>query len=131
MGYTLGKNGKVALGSSQITGISSFNLETTAENEDVTAYGDSSRVRAQTFKDWNVEFSGNLDKSDAQQSTLLSQLEDGTLSAQDIRMYTNSSAYWYGSAILSGWSVNSDVGSKVNISFSFLSSGTLYYEDGV
>jgi hypothetical protein len=113
-----------------MTGISSFNLETTAENEDVTAYGDDSRTRAQTFKDWNCEFAGNLDRSDAQQASLLSQLEDGTLSAQDLRMYTATSAYWYGSAILSGWSVNSDVGSKVNISFSFLSSGTLYYEDG-
>jgi len=127
MSAYLGKNGGVRYGSTAITFIDTFDLNTTAETVETTAYGDTSRVRVQTFRDWSANFSGTLDRSDAQQAALLAQLESGTLANFDLRLYDGSTSYWYGSAVLSGWSVNSNVASKVNISFSVLSAGTLYH----
>lgn len=127
MGATLGKDGGVQIGSTSITFIDSWNLDATSETVDVTSYGDESRVRVQTFKDWTGGFSGTLDRTDAQQAALLDQFEDGTLAAVNLRLKDGASSYWYGSAVLSNMSVSSQVSDRVTVSFSFESAGTLYH----
>jgi predicted secreted protein len=127
MAATIGKDGGVRIGSTQISFIDSWSLNNTIETVDVTSYSDSTRVRKQTFKEWTADVSGTLDRSDAQQAALLDQFEDGTLAEVNLRLYTGSSAYYAGSAILSGSSIESAVADRVNVSFSFQSAGDLSY----
>ena len=127
MAATIGKDGCVRIGSTQISFIDSWSLNNTIETVDVTSYSDSTRVRKQTFKEWTADVSGTLDRSDAQQAALLDQFEDGTLAEVNLRLYTGSSAYYAGSAILSGSSIESAVADRVNVSFSFQSAGDLSY----
>jgi predicted secreted protein len=127
MAATIGKDGAVRIGSTQVTFIDTWSLNNTVETVDVTSYGDDARVRKQTFRDWTAEVSGTLDRSDAQQAALLDQFEDGTLAAVNLRLYTGSSAYYHGSAVLSGGSIESAVADRVNVSFSFQSAGSLSY----
>jgi hypothetical protein len=113
-----------------MTFMDNFEISHTMENIDVTAYGDDSRVRINTFTEWSVTCGGTLDRSDAQQAALLAQFEGGTLSTVVLNLLTSTSTYWYGSAVLSGGSIRSQVADRVSVEFSFNSSGTLYYEDG-
>lgn len=129
MAATIGKNGGVRIGSTQISFIDTWSLNSNAETVDVTSYGDEARVRKQTFRDWTAEVSGTLDRSDAQQAALLDQFEDGTLAAVNLRLYTGSSAYYAGSAVLSSASIESAVADRVNVSFSFESAGGLSFTE--
>lgn len=127
MAATIGKDGGVRIGSTQVNFIDTWSLNNTIETVDVTSYSDNTRVRKQTFRDWTAEVSGTLDRSDAQQAALLDQFEDGTLAAVNLRLYTGSSSYYGGSAIISGGSIESAVADRVNVSFSFQSAGDLSY----
>lgn len=127
MSATVGKDGGVVVSGSTVTFIDSWNLNLNSEVVDVTSYGDTARVRVQTFRDWGVDIEGTLDRSDAMQAALLDQFEDGTLAAVVIRLKTAASAYWYGSAVLRTGAVRSRVADKVSVSFSFDSAGALNY----
>ena len=127
MGAMIGKDGSVKIGTSDVGFIDSWSLTPTINTTDVTAYGDTTKVNVQTLKEWAAEVSGTLDKTDAQQAARLDQFEDGTLAAVDLRLYTGSATYWQGSAVLSGGGINSTVGDKVSVSFSFACAGDLSY----
>lgn len=130
MSATVGKDGAVKIGGSTVTFIDSWSLEHTIETVDVTSYGDEARERIQTFREWNASITGTLDRSDAQQAALLEQFESGTLTSVQLQLYTSASSYWYGSAVLSGGSVESNVADKVAINMSFQSAGQLYWDSG-
>lgn len=127
MPATIGKDGGVVVNASTVTFIDRFTLNLKSENVDVTSYGDTARVRQQTFRDWDVDIEGTLNRADAAQAALLDQFEDGTLSAVLLQLKTGASAYWYGSAVLRTGNVRSEVAGKVSVSFSFDSAGGLNY----
>lgn len=127
MAAMIGKDGSVKIGTTEVGFIDSWSLTPTINTTDVTAYGNTTKVNVQTLKEWAAEISGTLDKADAQQAALLDQFEDGTLEAVDLRLYTGSATYWQGSAVLSGGGINSTVGDKVSVSFSFACAGDLSY----
>ena len=127
MPATIGKNGGVVVNGSTVTFIDSWELGLNSETVDSTSYGDTARVRVQTFRDWTANISGTLDRSDAVQAALLDQFEDGTLAAVVLQLKTGASAYWYGSAVLKTGSVRSQVADKVSVNFSFESAGGLNY----
>lgn len=130
MAVALGKDGFVRIGSTVITKIDAFSLETATETVDITSYGDDTDVTKVTSKNWSGSFSGNFDRSDAQQAALLSQFEDGSLSDVNLQLGHAASSYWYGSATITGWSVSSARKDKVTVSFNYQSAGTLYHKDG-
>jgi len=125
MSATIGKDGAVVVDGSTVTFIDSWALNMNAETVDVTAYGDTARVRMQTFRDWSADIEGTLDRSDTMQAALLDQFEDGSLSAVQLQLKTSASAYWYGSAVLRSGSVRSRVSDRVSVLFSFDSAGGL------
>lgn len=130
MAATIGKNGGVVVNGSTITFIDEWTLSTKLDTVEVTSFGDESKVRVQTFRDWSADVRGTLDRSDAVQNALLSQFEDGALAAVVLRLKTGVSSYWQGSAILRSGSVRSQVANKVSVEFSFDGAGQLSYTAG-
>ena len=128
MSATIGKDGEVRIGSTVMAYMDTWSLNMTADVVEITAFGDTSKNRVQTFKDWTASMAGSLDRSDAQQAALLDQFEDGTLSEVQVRLYTDAgSSYWYGSAVLNSSAVGSSVSDKVTVSFDFQGSGALNF----
>jgi len=127
MSATLGKDGSILVNGSAVTFIDSWTLNLSTKNEEVTAYGDTSPVRVNVFRDWTADVSGTLDRSNAVQEALLDQFEDGTLSAVVLQLKTGVSSYWLGSAVLRSASVRSQVSTKVSVQFSFDAAGGLSY----
>lgn len=127
MGAILGKDGSVKVGAAEVGFIDSWSLTPAINTAEVTAYGDETKVNVQTLKEWSAEISGTLDTIDAQQSALLDQFEDGTLAAVVLNLYTGSATYWSGSAVLTGGGIQSTVGDKVSVSYSFACAGDLSY----
>lgn len=127
MAATMGKDGGIYRGSTLIAFMDSWTLNTTINISDTTQYGNTTKVNTQTLKEWTIEGSGTLDRSDAQQSALLGQFESGTLGAEVVRCYTGASTYWAGSGVLTSGSVGSTVGDKVTVSFSWTCAGPLSY----
>ncbi len=131
MGATVGKNGGFYVGSTLVTFIDNWSLDGTIDSVETTAFGDESKKRVPTIRDWSATVSGTLDKSDAQQAALLDQFEDGTIVAASVQLATDrGSSYWEGSAIIQGFSVNSEVVGKVSVSFSLLAADALSWTGG-
>lgn len=127
MAATVGRDGGVVVNGSTITFIDRWGLSASVGTDDVTSFGDTTQKNVQTIKSWSADIEGTLDRSNAQQAALLSQFEDGALADVVLQLKTAPSAYWYGSAVLKSATVRSAVGSKVSVSFSFMSSGKLSY----
>jgi predicted secreted protein len=127
MAATIGKNGSARIGANSIGFMDSWTLTQSVDVVDITAYGSSFHDKAQTLKDWSVEFSGTLDRSDTNQAALLDYFEDGTLGNVAIRLYTSTNTYWSGNVLISGGSVVSSVADKVTVSFSAEGNGALTY----
>ncbi len=130
MAATVGKNGGFYVGATLVPFIDSWNIDMTIGSEETTAFGDDNVKRVATIRDWSGSASGTLDRSDASQAALLDQFEDGTISPTSVRLATNrGSDYWEGSAIISGASIGSAVGSKVTVSFSLTAADALSWTE--
>ncbi len=125
MAFAMGKDGDVKIGSVTLK-LDSWSINPSFNTADVTVYGNKTKVNAQTLAEWTAEASGTLDTADAQQLALLDQFKAGAGGAAvDFRGYTGASAYFSGSAILTGSSLGSTVGDKVTVSFSLACAGDL------
>ena len=134
-GY-IGKDGDIWVNTTSSTSASTalgmmdtWTLTPSIEVVDITAYGSSSRDRAQTLRDWTVEASGTLDRSKAQQAELLAIVESGGgLMDIAVKLYattSRSTKYWGGNGLLTGCSVVSSIADKVSVSFSLSGNGAL------
>jgi len=128
---TLGKDGGVLFNGSSISFMDSFELGGDVQTVDATAYGDEAEVNLATFKNWNANVKGTLDRSNAVQAAILSQMEDGDLTTDVYQFKDGPSSYWYGSAVLRNFKIQSEVKGKVNVSFSLASAGVLMYHPAV
>lgn len=127
MARTLGKDGGVRFNGSAINFMDSFELGGDVVTVDATAYGDEAEVNLPTFKNWNASVKGTLDRSDPAQGAILSQMEDGDLTTDVYHFKAGPSSYWYGSAVLRNFKIQSEVKGKVNVSFTLASAGVLAY----
>ena len=94
---------------------------------EITAYGNSSRAYGHTLRGFTVSAAGTLDKADTKQDAVLDMFAStSTLTAVTLRMY-DSTSYWSCSAFPSGFTVNSQVGDKVAVSYNFQVTGNLTY----
>lgn len=117
MAATVGKDGKVNIGAATVAYMDTWALTPGIGTAEITGYGDSSKAFDSTLREWTVNFSGTLDRSDTDQADLMDQFEDGTLASIAIRCYTAAASYWSGNVKLTGQTVNSAVGDKVSISW--------------
>lgn len=125
MAAIMGKDGDIKIGSVTLS-LDSWTYNPTFNTADITKFGQKTKVNAQTLMEWTVEGSGTLDMADAQQAALLDQFKAGVGGAAvNVRLYTSASAYFTGSAILSGANIQSTVGDKVTVSYSFACAGTM------
>lgn len=125
MAAIMGKDGDIKIGSTTLS-LDSWTYNPTFNTADITKFGQKVKVNAQTLMEWSVEGSGTLDTADAQQAALLDQFKLGVGgTAVNVRLYTAASAYFTGSAILTGANIQSTVGDKVTVSYSFACAGIM------
>lgn len=127
MAAYMGKSGSARIAAATIAFIDSWTLNPSIDIVDITAFGSSFRARAQTLRDWSVDISGTLDRSDTEQADLLDQFEDGTLANIAIRLYTKPASYWAGNALMANGSIVSSVGDKITLALSLVCNGQLSY----
>ena len=134
MAATVGKDGKIAIGAATIAYMDTWSLNPGIGTAEITAYGNTSKAFGSTLREWTVNFSGTLDRSDTDQADLMDQFEDGTLADIAIRCYTvqnstvgGTTEYWSGNVRLTSQTVNSAVADKVSISWTGQGNGNLAY----
>jgi hypothetical protein len=122
-----GRDGYVTVGGSTVAYIDSWTMNATIGTADITAFGGTARSYEQTLRDVTVSITGTMDRSDAEQATLMDQFEDAALADVAVRLYTQSANYWSGNVRLTGMTVNSAVGDKVSITWNGAVNGVLAY----
>jgi hypothetical protein len=127
MAAYVGRDGYVTVGGSTVAYIDSWSMNASIGTADITAFGNAARVYDQTIRDVSVTFSGTMDRSDAEQATLMDQFEDAALADVAVRLYTQAANYWSGNVRVTGMTVNSAVGDKVSVTFNGVVNGALAY----
>ena len=126
MAAIMGKDGDIRIGSVTLS-LDSWTYNPSFGTADITKFGNTTKVNAQTIQDYTIEGSGTLDMADAQQAALLDQFKAGAGgSTVMVRCYTKtavSATYFVASTILSAANIQSTVGDKVTVSFSFVPAG--------
>lgn len=123
MAAVMGKDGDIKIGSVTLS-LDSWTYNPTFNTADITKYGNKTKVNAQTLMEYTIEGSGTLDTADAQQAALLDQFKLGAGgSTVMVRLYTAASAWFVASTILTAANIQSTVGDKVTVSYSFASAG--------
>jgi len=127
MAAYMGKDGYVTAGGSTVAYIDSWTLTANIGTADVTGYGSAARVYTHTIRDASASFTGTMDRSDAEQATLMDQFEDATLADVTVALYVAPATYWSGAIRLTGMTVNSAVGDKVSVTWNGAVNGALTY----
>ena len=128
MAAAVGRDGTISVAgaTSAPTYIDSWTLNGEIGVADITAFGDASRTRANTIRDWNVTCNGTLDQSNDDQlrihALVTSTSDPGNVA---LRLYDQSAAYWSGNSRLASFTINSAVADKVNITWNFQGNGIL------
>jgi hypothetical protein len=129
MAATMGRQGFVSFdGTTTAAGlIDSWSLSPAIGTAEITAYGNNSKAFVSTIKEWTVTAGGTLDKTNTQQNTIFQKLDStSAATAASLRLY-DSTSYWAGSAFITSYNVNSQVGDKVSVTFNFQGTGDLSY----
>ncbi len=130
MAATMGKNGFISINGTTVpmAFMDTWAVTPSIDTAEVTAFGNTSKVFVSTLRSWTATASGTLDRSDAQQLALLDDFEGtATSTSHGVRLYTSNSStpatYWSGSAFVTGQTVNSQIGDKVSVSWTFQGTG--------
>lgn len=127
MAAYMGKDGYVTAAGSTVAYIDSWTLNANIGTADVTGFGGTARAYVHTIRDATVSITGTMDRSDAEQATLMDQFEDATLADVAVRLYVLPATYWSGNVRVTGMTVNSAVGDKVSLTFNGNINGALSY----
>ncbi len=130
MAAYVGRNGTISItasSSGNVSYVDSWSLAPSIGTADITAYGDSAHGYAQTLRDATATITMTMDRTDTDQGTLFDQFEDATLGALAVRLYPATTEFWAGNALLTGMTVNSNVGDKVSVSMNLQFSGGISY----
>ncbi len=130
MAATMGKDGFISIDGTTIAMalMDSWSVSPSIDMAEVTAFGDASKAFVSTLRSWTASVSGTLDRSNSQQLAVLDDFEStGTSTAHGMRLYTSNSetpgTYWSGSAFVTSQVINSQVGDKVSVSWTFQGTG--------
>lgn len=141
MAPRMGKDGFICFASSSTGGaayttekptyIDTWSIDGQNAIVDVTAFGNTSVARLPTLRGWTATASGTLDNAttelQAQHLLMMLASTSGVLTNVYLRIYENTTSYWQGRPMLTGISMNSQVGDKVGVTYNFQGSSALTY----
>lgn len=127
MAAYVGKDGYVTVGGSTVAYLDQWSLNASVGTAEITAFGNTARAYDHTLREAAVTLTGTMDRSDAEQATLMDQFEDGTLADIAVRLYVLPATYWSGNVRLTGMNVNSAVADKVSVTWNGNVNGNLAY----
>lgn len=105
MGVISGTQGSVTYGGTAGTivgGIKTWNLDVAAAELDASNFGSTWRLTDSGIKEWSGSFEGNYDDTDAQQTTMWTNLIGGVKAVMLFGMGT--ADYFHGTAVITGHS---------------------------
>lgn len=121
-----GFNGKVMVGTDQVADLSSWEVEIEADDLDDTEFGDTWTAIVPGLKSWSGSFEGSWNMGDTNgQKALQDSLLNGT--PVTLKLYTNASNYYSGTAYITSIKTETQVDDKVTIEYEFTGSGPLTY----
>ncbi len=125
MAATAGKGGKVMIGANTVASVKSWSLDASADTLNTESLGDSWKSVIIGLKEWSATVELDWDMSDAQQTAIQNAYLNGT--SVSIKLYTNTTNYYSGTAFLSSLSVETPVDDIVSASAELTGSGALSY----
>lgn len=125
MSVMRGCDGKLTVGSNDVTYIDSFSLNMNIGNAETSQMGSEWKEFIATTKDWSGSASGTLDYADAAQKKFLDDfLANGSAAAVG-KFKVASDLTLQGNVNLTNIGINATHGDKVSISFNFQGTGAL------
>lgn len=126
MAIVHGKGGAVKIGTPSATLVAAMNewrLTSTADEVDITAFGDTDKVWMPGFKDGQLTFSGFYDDADASQGDLHEAFDDGT--EVHVKLYADADSGFEGDAVITGREVSASVNGAVTCNFTLRVNGAI------
>ena len=106
-----------------IGGMKTWSLEVAAAELDASSFGSSWRTTDAGVKEWSGSCEGNYDDTDAQQTAMWTALTAGT--KVNMAFYLGTADYFYGTAVLTGYSPSLSFDGLGAANFSFKGHGPL------
>lgn len=106
-----------------ILGLKTWSLDVAAAELDASNFGSTWRLTDSGIKEWSGSFEGNYDDTDAQQTTLWTNLTGGVKSIVQFVMGT--ADYFYGTVVMTGHSPSQSFDGLGAASWSFKGHGPL------
>lgn len=125
MAAAAGKGGKVMTSSDTTALVKSWSVDVEVDMLDDTALSDSWKSNISGLKGWSASVEVCWDMSDTSQAAFNSAVLAGTTVA--VKLYTNSTNYYSGTAYVSSMSVEDPVDDLVTATFELTGDGTLSY----
>lgn len=125
MAAVAGKGGKVMISSDTVASVKNWSLDIGADMLNVESLGDSWKEVIVGLKEWSASVEVDWDMSDTAQVAIQNALIAGT--SVSLKLYTNSTNYYSGTAYISGASIETPVDDLVSASLELAGSGTLSY----
>jgi predicted secreted protein len=122
-----GKSGKVMIGTSNVSEIKNWSVDTGADMLEDTVLGDEWKTFIAGLKEWSAKAEGlfALDTDTNGQTALQNAYLSGT--PVTLKLYVSPTKFYSGFALISSLSVEDTVEDIVNISFEFQGSGQLSF----
>ena len=125
MAAAAGKAGKVMISSDTMAEVKSWSLDASADMLDDTALGDSWKSNIVGLKEWSASIEVSWDMSDTAQLAVQNAYLNGNTVA--VKLYTNATNYYSGTANVSSLSVEDPVDDLVTATLEVQGSGVLSY----
>lgn len=130
MAATMGKDGFISIDGTTgaVTYVDSWSISPSIDTAEVTAFGDSAKAYVSTLRSWTATASGTLNRADTTgQAVILNDFESTATSTTLSLWLYDSTSHWLGEAYVTGQTINSQVGDKVTVSWTFQGTGNLAY----
>jgi predicted secreted protein len=123
-----GRKGSVRLAATAFGTTASYSLTFNITPTETTGFGVVWKANISTIKDVAITVSGAYDKSDtSQDAAIWTEIISGDGKVSDLRLYTSSTTYWSGNAVLTGATISTNLTDKVNYSATFVGNGSWSY----
>jgi len=126
MAIVHGKGGAVKIGTPTATlvaAMTEWRLNSTADEVDVTSFGDTDKVWMAGFKNGELNFSGFYDDADTAQGDMHDAFDAGT--EVHVKLYTDANSGFEGDAVVLSREVSASVAGAVTCNFGLRVNGAI------
>lgn len=126
MAIVHGKGGAVKLGTPSanlVAAMNEWSLTSTADEVDITSFGDTDKVWMAGFKDGQLRFSGFYDAADTYQGDLHEAFDADT--EVHVKLYTDSTHGFEGDGVVTSREVTASVNGAVTCNFGIRINGSI------